>query len=471
MSAVLPSSPLLIDVSAAAEKARPQRVGMLIIGRKRAGFDQEWNQLMRQRACAAMEEMSLAWAGAAEPVIDDQTTIAALEQIIDARCDALLVLQPSLGNGQLAFTVMQHWHKPIVLWATPERQEGQVVSSCSLVAQHLWASLLRQSNHPFEFVYGDPNDAQTRRSLQRAIAVTQIPAVLQRTKIGLIGSQAPGFVAMHADPFLLKQTLGVQLHNLSLTMFIERVQGIESSRVRDDVEQARGLDLPHDGDISDDDYAVNSRYYLAMRDLIAEENLDALALQCWPELSNLVGHWPYLALTRLNDEGFVASMEGDVDGALTCLMGKLLGAGVGFITDWLEHDAQTIHFWHPGVAPLPLCEDGAATLARHFNIPRPMVVDGALRVGMDVTIARLWRCDGAYRLATFEGKTIPPRRKLTGNTALVQVDGFDVRDWFDDALHAGMPHHVVLFQGHHRDSLARTARLLKINLEGRASHA
>ena len=117
-------------------------IGVLIIGRKRPGFDQEWNAIMRRRAAEALAEMKLEVVTAAEPVVDDYTIIAAIEQITRAGCDSLVVLQPSLGNGQLAFTVMQQWQKPVVLWATPERADGPAkASSCSLVATHLWAAM------------------------------------------------------------------------------------------------------------------------------------------------------------------------------------------------------------------------------------------------------------------------------------------------------------------------------------------
>lgn len=435
-------------------------VGLLTIGRKRPGFDQEWNQLMVQQARQALAGLGVELVSAAEAVPDDSRMIAAIEKMRQGGCETLVVLQPSLGSGQLAFTLMQHWAGPVVIWATPENTKSPIVSSCSLVAQHLWASLFRQSNRSFEFVYGDPTDVSVRQSLKQAVFVTQAPAELARTKIGLIGSQAPGFIAMHADPFLLNQSLRVQLANLSMPMFMERVRGIAEARVKDDVRIVEQLNWPMNG-VKPDDLSMNSRYYLAMKDLIAEEELGALAVQCWPELSNLMANWPYLALTRLTNEGFIASMEGDVDGAITCLIGKLLNAGIGFITDWLEHDQKTIHFWHPGVAPLPMCAD--PKLSKHFNIQSPMVVDGALKVDLPVTVARLWRCDGKYHLTAFEGRTIEPRRSLTGNTALVEPSRMDVPRWFDEALHAGLPHHVVLFAGHHANSFRRLARVLNVD--------
>src|ERR1041385_4209890 len=151
------------------ETRSPKKLGLLIIGRKRPGFDQEWNQIMQRRAIEALTTLGFECVGADTKVVDDQTTIAALTKLKEAHCQALLVLQPSLGNGQLSLTVAQHWEAPLVLWATPERAESEKVSSCSLVAQHLWGSVMRQVKHPFELVLGDPADQSVRIEVGRAI--------------------------------------------------------------------------------------------------------------------------------------------------------------------------------------------------------------------------------------------------------------------------------------------------------------
>ena len=49
--------------------------------------------------------------------------------------------------------------------------------------------------------------------------------------------------------------------------------------------------------------------------------------------------------------GFPIACEGDVDGAFGCLIGKLLGFGVVYLSDWLEHDETTLTLWHGGMAP------------------------------------------------------------------------------------------------------------------------
>src|SRR3954451_11347156 len=102
----------------AASTGRPN-LGVLIIGRKRPGFDQDWNQEMRRRTATAIDSLGFASVGHDLNVVDDQTILAALNTIRAAGCDALVVLQPSLGNGQLSMTVEQNWAGPLVLWATP----------------------------------------------------------------------------------------------------------------------------------------------------------------------------------------------------------------------------------------------------------------------------------------------------------------------------------------------------------------
>src|SRR5438105_3058641 len=252
------------------------KLGVLGFGRKRPGFDQEWNGIMRERCVAALLALGHTCVGADAPVIDDASIAERLRQIADASCECLVVLQPSLGHGQLALAVMQGWTDPLVLWATPERPTGEKVSSCSLVAQHLWASILRQANHPFEFVYGGADERRVMEEMRQAIALAAATRMLRHAKLGIIGAHAPGFVDLAADPFVMRQQLGVQLHSLSLVQFIERVRGIDAAQVRKDGEAASALGLAGKGER---DLEMNSRCYLALKEIMQEEKLEALALQ------------------------------------------------------------------------------------------------------------------------------------------------------------------------------------------------
>lgn len=444
-----------------------EKIGVIIFGRKRPGFDQEWNAIIRTRALEFLKAVGFTSVGAVSPVTDDEGIHAALDQIEAAKCEALIVIQPSITDGQFAFTIIQRWSNPLILWATPERPTDGKVSSCSLVGQHLWASILRQAKHPFEFVYGDPTSV--KQDLLRAISLTTTVARVRRSKIGVVGTHVPGFIDLAADPFLIRKTFGMQMQSLSLPQFIERVAKVPQESVRQDLERVHKLGLSQTGGRTppaDELLAADSRFYISMTDLIQETGLDALALQCWPELPNILGQWPYFAVSRLTSEGRAVSIEGDVDGALSSYFGSILGIGPGFLTDWLEHDDSTIFFWHPGMAPLDMCNavggDCEPTLGEHFNGARPSVIDGPLQTVGAVTVSRVWRCDNRYQMTAFEGRAIPPRRKVTGNSLLMEVDGKMVPGRFERLIYAGMPHHVTLHFGRHADTLRRLARLMSV---------
>jgi L-fucose isomerase-like protein len=442
------------------------RVGFLVIGRKRPGFDPDWGRAMEASAWEALQSMT---SGAVRPStrsVDDATLREALEQLREAQCDALVVLQPTMGDGRLAPVLAQVWAAPLVLWATPERPDGRKVSACSLVGAHAFASLFRQMGRPFELAYGHPDETATRAQLAEAIRLTSTARVLRESKIGLVGTHAPGFINMQADAGTLDRDLGVQLHQFGLHEFIDLVRDQDEAAVGEDVQAVKELGLPIEDGLGDEDLTVNSRYYLAMCTLMETENLDALAVRCWPELPNVIGHWPYLAMARLADEGRVAALEGDVDGALSCLMAKHLGLGMGYISDWLEHDAATIVLWHPGNAVRDFCEPGSLRLGRHFNNDKPLVVNAVLKADMPITLMRVWRCDGRYRMTAHQAQTVAVRRELLGAHGMAVLEDRSPMEWFDTLCHEGMPHHLIVLRGHHAALLRRVARQLRLPFVG-----
>jgi len=286
---------------------------------------------------------------------------------------------------------------------------------------------------------------------------------MRSTKVGLVGYHAPGFINMHADPYLISDLLGAQLYQTGQQDLLDTMDRIAEDAVEDDVAATIKLGMPL-VDMDPTELHVQSRYYLAIREIMQRESLDALALRCWPELPNLTGQWPYLAIVRLTDEGFNVTMEGDVDGALGMQLMRNLDIEPGYLTDWLEHDATTITAWHGGGTPACLADETgsphARTIARHFNSNKPAVVDGWIRANEPVTIMRMWEDRSGYKLMTREGTTVSPKRHLRGTNGVIRLDDESASDLFDRCCHAGMPHHLSVVPGHHAETLRRAARLL-----------
>jgi L-fucose isomerase-like protein len=431
------------------------KLGVIFLGRRRPGFDMEWGKQMEERVRERLRQTEFALFEPPEKAVDDASIRQAVAACEAQGVDAIAVLQTTMGDGRLAPTLAQLWPDPIILWATTEKPDGDMISSCSLVGVHAWASTLRQMGHAFELVYGEPDH------LEDAVRIAATARRLRSARLGIIGGQAPGYFAMGADPFTVHRGLGVQLQSFSLVEFANAVNGFSDDEVAADVAKVKALGLQHK-DTSDADLPMASRLYLAMRSFMDNERLDAMSIRCWPEMPNTFGQWPYLGIARLVDEGRAVACEGDADGALSAWIGESLGMGRCYLSDWLEHDEQTITLWHGGAAPMSLSDPGNPRIARHFNNKKPAVVEATIRENMPITIFRVWRCDGVYHLTAREGQTIKPRRHLMGTNALARLSDQDPREWFENLCHAGMPHHVAVFAGHHAALLHRFAQMLNM---------
>ena len=436
----------------------------VFLSRKRPGFNPEWGAeveaAVRQQAG---EQFPEAFFPSTKPV-DDATLRAALDECRQAGADALVVLQTTMSDGRMAPVLQQQWHGPPILWATGEKPGAPKVGACSLTGAHTFGSLYAQMGVPFQFVYGMPDDPRCQRDLADAVHAARASADLANARLALIGRHAPGFLDMDVDPFVLHRVFGTQLHHLSLHEFLDRYNAIEDAAITEDLETVRAMNLPvKEEEVSDDDLAKQSRFYLALRDLAQEEDLNALALRCWSELPNLTGQWAYLALVRLVSEGFPAAMEGDANGALSCLIGERLGMGRGFLSDWLEHTDEEVTLWHPGNAPFdmmgPAGEAAGPRLAHHFNIAKPTVVENTFETGRPLTLFVFWRVGEHYRAMWVEGETLPVEHPLAGTHARFRADDGNLFDRFDDWMQAGMPHHVAVFQGRQGRRLRRFLQL------------
>ena len=440
------------------------KIGVLFIGRRRPGFDMDWGKQMESRVRAHLQQTGFGIFEPSEKAMDDGSLRRVMAQCEAEKVEALVVLQTTMGDGRLAPTLAQLWPDPPVLWATPENQSGDMISSCSLVGAHCWASVLRQMGHAFELVNGDPDNPETRRRLSEAVRMAATIRRLRTVRLGCIGGNAPGYFAMAGDLFGIHHGLGAQMQTFSLLEFANTVNEVSNEAIAADVARVKALGLPHK-DTTDDDLPMASRLYLAMRAFMDSENLDALTIREWPEMPNTFGQWPYLGVARLAEEGYAIGIEGDADGALSAWIAERLDLGRCYLSDWLEHDRETITLWHGGAAPLSLCEPigspGGPRIARHFNICKPAVVEATLRAGMPITVYRFWRCEGKYLLTAREGQTIQPRRHLMMTDALAKMN-CDPGDWFEELCHAGMPHHVAVVQGHHAAFLKRMARVMSV---------
>ena len=224
-------------------------------------------------------------------VDDDPSLRSALAVCSCAGCSVLVCIQPTISDGRLAPLLAQQWGPGLVLWASPEEQTGEMISGNSLVGTHLMSATLRQLGRQVEMVYTNLDWAEAARSLRRAINVGFACRTIRLTKIALVGHQAPGFVDFHPNPFVMSKTFGTILQQVGLTEYVNTaLDAITEEEVNRDVDKVlNDLKFPFKAmstgfGIEKSDLPISSRHYLAMKKIVNDNNFDALAIRCWPEV-------------------------------------------------------------------------------------------------------------------------------------------------------------------------------------------
>jgi len=438
-------------------------VAVFFIGRKRPGFEPAWGAYLEQEIRSQLQASPFEplFFG---PITDENEMEHAIIACYKAEVETIIISQPTMGDGNLWSFLLTEWVGGIIIWGTPENPKNPKVSACGLVGAHNWVSGMAQAGMPPYLVYGMPGNEKTVSDLNDAIYGSSAAAKLRCARVGLIGDHAPGFLNMAVDAAAMLRLLGTRLRRFGLHEFFALVRSYSDDVVAEDRQKAEALGLPvREGvTLSDDVWNISSRYYLAIRELVATENLDAVALRCWPEMPNEFGVWSYLAVARLASDGINICEEGDVDGALGCLLAKALGCETAaFNSDWLEHDDDSILLWHGGATPWGMCQPigtpEGPTLNVHYNTGKPLTVDAELLHEMDVTLFRFWRMEDRYSLAIVEGKVEKPPRAIEGCAGTVRVSSGGVNKFFLDVCNLGMPHHVVVMKGHYGTQLRQFA--------------
>jgi len=461
------------------------KVGLIHLARKRPWpsclnpeTGNQWSEDMKEKMLGILHKVTggTLYRSDLEVQVDDDPSLRKAVTLCKSKgVEVVVAIQPTISDGRLAPVLAQLWTQGLVFWASPEEQTGEMISGNSLVGSHLMTATLKQLGRQCQFVYGNMDWARAEQKLKEAVNLGFASRQIGLAKLALIGHQAPGFVDFHPNPFLMSKTFGTILQHVGLQEYTNiALRSITTEEVAADVSYVRNtLKLPLKAlntgfGVEDSELPTASRHYLAMKRLIQDNNFDGLAIRCWPELpgpqeTGGLDQWCYMALARLATEGFPIACEGDVEGSLSCLVGKLLGFGAVYLSDWLEHTESSLTLWHGGIAPFQLSEAVGTPLgpciSRHFNNKKAGCLDATIKIGIDVTVYRLWVMNNCYHMIAVEGKTVAPKRHLLGNNGLVEFeDGLDLRESFDSWLEQGFPHHVCVVEGHRRDLLAKFAR-------------
>lgn len=386
---------------------------------------------------AALEAVELT---AVEPLVFEVNEAkAAAETLLKANVDGVMIISGTFHLGHLALEIAKTINKPILLWGLPELPyNGGKIRLNSVCGVNLNASNLYKSGiRNYRAVVRPDVDTEW-------VDAIRILAVLRSAHVGIAGYRAHGFFNLSFADLALYRETGVLLDHYELA----DIWNFEASP--EDVAQRRAeyknvFDCSGINDAQLDKVATLA---VKLKNFLDKNALDALAIRCWPEFAGQYGISPCAAMSLLQSEGRVLACEGDVEGALSMLMHKAIGAETPFLFDFSQVDFEedSALFWHCGVAPCNLWDGKCVrSLDTYFAGGKGVTADFVLKSG-ELSICRIDSADGKYRFFLQKAMAIPMNKDLKGTYMKAKFDRH-VSEVLSVVVDNGIAHHASVVYG------------------------
>ncbi|PWH16725.1 MAG: fucose isomerase [Anaerolineae bacterium] len=386
--------------------------------------------------------------------------------------DLLLVFQATFADSTLVTGLVEGLKRqgqtpPVFLWAVPEAPTGGRLRLNSLCGINLAGHALSQRGEQYEYAYAAPDDPAVLKQVKALAGAGMLRRRLQMARLGVVGEHPAGMDSCHLDESQLRQVLGIQVERVQLQQVFSMVRATppeQVSTVRQILEQR----LDNLADLDQTPLNGTLSVYHSLRSLAQEQNIDGLAVRCWPEFFTDLGCAACGAMSMLSDglgqhHPIPCSCEADANGTVTQLMLHWLAGEPSFGTDIVAMDFEQdfISLWHCGLAPLSMANPKYQPHGTiHSNRKVPLVMEFPLKPGV-VTIARLNRHQGHLRLVLGRGEMLDAPAPFSGTSGRLRLET-PTRRFFDTLMQEGLEHHISLVYGDYLAELRAFARLVSL---------
>ena len=339
------------------------------------------------------------------------------EYFIQQRVDAVFAPHCNFGTEDAVAKVGKLVGKPLLLWALrdsapdPAHDFGRATDSqCGVLAT---GKVLRDFHVPFTYMTNCwLDDPCFERTLKQFLAVASVVKAMTGLRVGLVACRPAEFWSVKCNEQQLLERFGVEVEPITLIELQQRYEAILDARRESDLKEA----VAHYREafqvcVGEEALYRTAALKLAMLEWAKERDLSAIASSCWGAMRSMSGIASCFAFGELTDAGIPTVCEGDINGAITCVLAEAASCWekVPFFADITQRHPTNDNaelFWHCGVFP-----SGSATcscpprITSNFDEGRPCVGGFRIEDG-DVTVLRLDSSDNDYSLLIAEGHTV-----------------------------------------------------------------
>ena len=201
--------------------------------------------------------------------------------------------------------------------------------------------------------HGEP--ARLAKQVSEFVKFKQAENTISGNKIGVFGNPSDWLIASNVNYREAEKNWGIDFEEISMEEIYEHWQKMDSTEEINSIAEDF-IDLSVEMiENNENDVRKASKLYLALKEIVAERNMDALTLRCFDLLDELETTG-CLALSRFNDKGIIAGCEGDIPATFTMLLVYNLTDELSFMSNPISIDpcSNMVKFAHCTV-PTSIC--------------------------------------------------------------------------------------------------------------------
>ena len=377
-----------------------------------------------------------------------------VEKFKAAKVNAVFFPHCNFGTEDIVCKVAKELNVPILLWGPRDESplsDGSRLrdTQCGLFAT---GKVLRRFNLPFTYI---PNcnldDEVFERGLKNFIAAANVVKEFRKMRILQISTRPADFWTMMCNEGELLERFGIQLRPITMSEFTDRILKLEAVDDKEVLSVVKYMEENVEICVPADAVKRLAAMKVAMKRFAGEFGCNAIAIQCWSSLQQVLHVMPCMANSLMTDEGIPVVCETDIHGAISAVMAQAAGMGKTppFFADWsVRHPSNKNGelLQHCGPWPVSLAKEGTkAKFGRPFAFPEhcPGSVLAEIKGG-EISLVRFDGDNGNYSILLGKAKGIE------GPYTIGTYLWVEVKSWvrLEEKLVKGpYVHHVVGIHG------------------------
>ena len=408
--------------------------------------------------------------GGVETFADAQKCAALFRRHAD-EIDGILVVLPNFGDEKgVAETIkLSGLNVPVLIQATPDDLGKMDVVN----RRDAWCGKISVCNNLYQFGIkyslttkhvASLKDDSFNSDLTNFLSVCRVVNGMRKVRIGAVGARPGAFNTVRYSEKILQRN-GISVTTVDLS----EILGNASKLHADDQIVKEKLEKIHaytpTGKTPGDRLVQIAKLDVVLANFMAENSLDATAIQCWTSLQKNYGCNVCTNMSMMSENMLPSACEVDVTGTLTMYAMQLASGSPSALVDWnnnyADDDTKCVLFH---------CGNWAKSFLPDIQISTAPIIGtsvgtentyGALdgrTPASPLTFGRISTddCKGVIKAYVGEGELTDDPLNTFGNRAVAQIN--DLQGLMKFVCKNGFEHHVVM-------NASKTANILTEALE------